>query len=150
MNKENIPLSSLIGIFVGNFIACFILILAKHNDYMHFWSYMGFFIFPVLNFIVFMLPLGIYMAISNRFKNIFIAKKHFFIFSSLFSCFYTLGSFYVIVPFMNKIGRNLPPLLFSFIDLGTPYFFFPLILFLTILVIYKFMVQVMKRANKEV
>jgi hypothetical protein len=137
MNKENTILNSFIGIFIGNFIACLILILAKHSDYMRFWSYMGFFIFPVINFIAFLLPLGIYMMMSNIFKTTFIANKHFFIVAFFFSCFYTLGNFYLILPFMNKIGRNVPPLLFSLIDLGTPYLLFPLVLFLLILTVYK-------------
>ena len=139
MVENNVFGKSLIGIFVGNFIACLILIIFREDTYVRFWNYMGIFIFTIINFIVFLLPLGIYTIISKIFKIKLIYEK-IFVFCFLFSLFYTLGTFYFILPLINKFGGNIKsPFISFFINSGIPYFFFPLLLFSFILFSYKFL-----------
>lgn len=133
MNKNNILGKSLIGIFIGNSIACLILMIFKEDTYIQFWNYMGFFIFAIIDFIIFLIPLGIYIIISKIFKISRFFEKGFFAFSFLFALLYTLGTFYFILPLINKVGGNIESPFMSFlINTGIPYFFFPLLLFLFI------------------
>lgn len=138
MSKGNIFLKSFIGVFIGNFIACAILMVTKHEDYMRFWNYMGIFVFTFIDFVIFIIFFRIYGIISKISKLNLVPNKDFIVFTSLFGFLYTLGYFYLIIPYINKIGKFFKPPMIYFTDPGIPYFFFPLILFLFILIIYKF------------
>lgn len=135
--KNNILAKSFIGIFIGNFIACLILIIFKESTYVQFWNYMGFFIFAIIDCIIFFILLGIYIIISKIFKVDLIYKIKIINFAFLFAFLYTLGDFYFVLPFMTKIGKNIKsPFIFFLTDSGIQYFFFPLFLFLSILFVY--------------
>lgn len=135
MVKGGIFLKIFLGIFVGNFLSCMILITSKHEVYVRFWNYMGIVIFPILNLIIFMTILGGYKVIAAIFKINYI-RKGFFSKSFLFSFSYTLGIFCFILPVINKMGRNASSLFeFYLIDPGIPYLFFPVLLFLIIFII---------------
>lgn len=138
MNIGKNLLHALIGIFIGNFIAVGVLMLNKHGDYNRFWSYMGFIYFPVIILITFTLIFGIYLLVNKFLKISFtMPPTHFSIIGGFFGFFYTIGEFFIINPFLNRIGRNIKsPFIFFLSDPGLPYFFFPLILFPFVLLIY--------------
>ena len=138
MNISKNLVHAFLGIFLGNFIAVAILMLSKHEDYMRFWNWGGFIIFPFIILIIFILMLGIYILINKFFKiNFTIPSTHFSTIGGLFGFFYILGEFFIINPFVNKIGGNIKSsFIFYLSDPGIPYFFFPLILFPFTLLIY--------------
>ena len=108
MNISKNLVHAFLGIFLGNFIAVAILMLSKHEDYMRFWNWGGFIIFPFIILIIFILMLGIYILINKFFKiNFTIPSTHFSTIGGLFGFFYILGEFFIINPFVNKIGGNI-------------------------------------------
>ena len=77
---------SFMGILLGNAVACTILMLIKEPDFVRFWGYAGYILFPVYIFLIYLFPFVIFKFIKQVFKLYeLIIEKDFLIIGLLFS-----------------------------------------------------------------
>ena len=97
-----------LGMFIGEGIACTILILVKQPTYMQFWRYAGYIYFPVYDFLFFLFPFIAYLVITRLFKVQKVMNKWgFSILGLFFALSDTLINSFLMVPFRHNLAKQI-------------------------------------------
>jgi len=143
--------NSVIGIFIGNSVACTILILVKEPDFMRFWGFAGYILFPIYVFLFFLLPFASFKFLERKSKLWSLIRP---------TSFLTIGLLFALVYilFDKRVGslvENLTdriPIMLenSFVGnlvfYGIVWFIYPLILFW--IIVYLVYIFTFKRCKK--